>query len=172
VNIYEKLQKIKLELLEANLKKTGENKFSKFKYYELSDFVPEIVKLCEKHRIFTMFEFLIQSAVLMAFNIEKPEETVKIECPVADLDLKGANKMQMLGGIQTYARRYLYMAMFDITENDMFDANQKSESTTKEKPRNIAPEEKDELRKTHKQFRARKSDFKALWRQLFDRAEH
>jgi hypothetical protein len=51
MNIYEKLQKIKLELLEANIKKTGENKFSKFKYYELSDFVPEIVKLCEKHKI-------------------------------------------------------------------------------------------------------------------------
>lgn len=78
---------------------------------------------------------------------------MKIECPVADLDLKGANKMQMLGGIQTYARRYLYMAMFDITENDAFDAAQGKETQAiqgknqqKEKPRNIAPSEKDELK--------------------------
>jgi hypothetical protein len=43
MNIYEKVQKIKLELLEANIKKSGNNKFSGFKYYELGDFMPHII---------------------------------------------------------------------------------------------------------------------------------
>ena len=39
-----------------------------------------------------------------------------------DLELKGCNKVQALGGVETYLRRYLYMSAFDIIENDMFDA--------------------------------------------------
>ena len=38
-----------------------------------------------------------------------------------ELELKGCNKIQALGGIETYQRRYLYMCAFDIVENDMFD---------------------------------------------------
>lgn len=37
------------------------------------------------------------------------------------LDLKGANAVQTLGGVETYLRRYLYMAMLDIVESDHFD---------------------------------------------------
>ena len=39
-----------------------------------------------------------------------------------DLELKGANAIQALGGVQTYLRRYLYMNAFDIVEADMFDS--------------------------------------------------
>ena len=39
-----------------------------------------------------------------------------------ELELKGCNKIQALGGSETYSRRYLYMSAFDIIENDMFDA--------------------------------------------------
>jgi hypothetical protein len=45
-----------------------------------------------------------------------------------ELDIKGANAMQSLGGIETYQRRYLYMSALDITENDMFDASSGSGS--------------------------------------------
>jgi hypothetical protein len=39
-----------------------------------------------------------------------------------ELELKGCNKIQALGGTETYQRRYLYMSAFDIIENDLFDA--------------------------------------------------
>lgn len=121
MNIYEKIQKIKLELLEANLKKTGENKYSGFKYYELADFVPTIVKLCDKYKVFTKPDFTKENAKLVITNIEKPDEFVEYVSPLEELELKGCNKIQALGGTQTYLRRYLYMNAFDIVENDMFD---------------------------------------------------
>ncbi|MDR1364884.1 MAG: ERF family protein [Oscillospiraceae bacterium] len=49
---------------------------------------------------------------------------VTVSCPIERLEIRGANAIQNIGGMQTYLRRYLYMAMFDITENDVFDANQ------------------------------------------------
>jgi hypothetical protein len=39
-----------------------------------------------------------------------------------NLDLKGCNEIQALGGIETYQRRYLYMLAFDFVESDLFDS--------------------------------------------------
>lgn len=128
MNIYEKIQTIKTDLLKANLKKTGENKFAKYKYYELADFLPTIVNLCEKHKVCTLIEFTNESAILKAINIEKPEEIITISSPMRSLDLKGCNEIQSLGGVETYQRRYLYMSLFDIIENDMFDGGVANES--------------------------------------------
>lgn len=38
------------------------------------------------------------------------------------LELKGANAVQLLGGVETYQRRYLYMTVLDIVEADQFDS--------------------------------------------------
>jgi hypothetical protein len=64
MNIHEKVQKIKLELLGCNLKKSGSNKFSGFKYYELGDFMPHIIRLCEKHKVCTQITFHNDMATL------------------------------------------------------------------------------------------------------------
>lgn len=122
MNIYEKIQLIKKELLEANLKKTGENKFANFKYYELADFLPTIIQLCNEHKVFTRISFDYETATLEVRNIEKPDEVVYYTSPMEELELKGCNKVQALGGTETYSRRYLYQACFDIIENDMFDS--------------------------------------------------
>ena len=57
MNIYKKIQKVKRELSERELKKSGENTFSKFKYYELGDFLPSIIELCGKYGLFTKIDF-------------------------------------------------------------------------------------------------------------------
>ncbi len=128
--IYKKIQSVKVNLQRLNLKKTGENKFAKFKYYELSDFLPSLVELCEVSGLFTSVSFDNDVATLTVINSEKPEETVCVTSPMRNLELKGCNEIQALGGVQTYQRRYLYMSLFDIVENDMFDATngQKSQS--------------------------------------------
>ena len=131
MNIYEKLQKIKLELLELNLKKSGQNKFAGFAYYELSDILPSIIKLCSDNQVFTAVTYNNEVAQLSAINAEKPEETVTISSPMRNLNLKGCNEIQSLGGVETYSRRYLYMTLFDITENDMFDCLGKQEKVYK-----------------------------------------
>lgn len=127
MNIYEKIQAVKVGLLEANLKKTGENPYSRYKYYELSDFLPTVVKLCSEHKLFTKVTFNEEVATLQIINAEKPEEEVIYDSPMRAMELKGCNAVQALGGVQTYQRRYLYQAAFDITENDMFDAAKENE---------------------------------------------
>jgi hypothetical protein len=145
MNIYEKLQKIKVELLDCNLKKSGNNKFSGFKYYELSDFMPHIIRLCEKYKVCTVIRFNKEFAELLAFDSESDIPPLVITSPIEKLEIKGSNAVQALGGAQTYIRRYLYMAMFDITENDTFDATADKYETKSVKP-GISPAEKDELR--------------------------
>ena len=131
MNIYKKIQKVKKELSERELKKSGRNDFSGFSYYELGDFLPSIIELCNKYGLFTKINFekhySIKNistneintnteyqldgdvAVLTIINTDKPDEEETYSCDVKELNLKGANSIQNYGGIQTYLRRYLYM---------------------------------------------------------------
>ena len=121
MNIYEKIQHVKKEFLEKNIKKSGQNKFAGFSYYELSDITPTIIELCNKYKLFTAFRFNQEEAILEIVNVEEPKEVQLYSSPMEELELKGCNKIQALGGTETYQRRYLYMAAFDIIENDLFD---------------------------------------------------
>lgn len=121
MNIYEKIQKIKEKILTSNLKKSGNNKFANFKYYELQDFVPYVIKFCGELKLLTIFRFNNQEGILRIVNAEKPEETLEYDVPMRKVDLKGCNEVQALGGSLTYLKRYLFMNAFDITENDQFD---------------------------------------------------
>ena len=139
INIYQKMQAIKEELLEMNLKKSGLNKFANFSYYELSDFLPQIIKLCNKYNLFTQINFNKEDGTLTIIDAEEPNSKVEYITPTEELELKGCNKIQALGGTQTYLRRYLYMNAFDITENDLFD-NIAGKSTTSNKSTSPAPQ--------------------------------
>ena len=121
MNIFEKMQLAKELILKANLKKSGRNAFANYTYYELADLLPTIIQICNKVKLFTKVSFNDEYAVLEIINIEKPDETIEYTSPMKELNLKGANAVQALGGVETYQRRYLYMAAFDIIENDMFD---------------------------------------------------
>lgn len=131
MSIYKKIQIVKKKLLEANLKKTGENKFAGFKYYELADFTPKIIELCNEVGLFTKITFTNEIAALKIINSDKPEQVEEYTSPMRDLELKGCNQIQALGGVETYSRRYLYMSAFDIIENDMFDAVSNQNETKK-----------------------------------------
>lgn len=133
MSIYKKIQIVKRRLLEANLKKTGENKFAGFKYYELADFTPKIIELCNEVGLFTKITFTNEIATLKIINSDKPEQIEEYTSPMRELQLKGCNDIQALGGVETYSRRYLYMSAFDIIENDMFDAvsNQNNQKENK-----------------------------------------
>lgn len=122
MNIYEKMQKAKEMILKANLKKSGENKFAGFKYYELADILPTIIQICNELKLFTSVSFSQDVALLEIVNAEMTEEKVQYCSPMKDTTIKGCNEIQALGGVETYQRRYLYMSAFDIIENDMFDA--------------------------------------------------
>lgn len=122
MNIYEKLTKAKKMILEANLKKSGENRFAGFKYYELADITPKIIEVCEELKLHTRITFDTEYATLTITNVENTNEQLIYQSPMKELSLKGCNDIQALGGVETYSRRYLYLTAFDIIENDMFDA--------------------------------------------------
>lgn len=135
MSIYKKIQIVKQRILESNLKKSGENKFAGFKYYELADFTPAIINLCNEVGLFTKVTFGNEIAKLIIINSDKPDQREEYTSPMRTLELKGCNQIQALGGVETYSRRYLYMSAFDIIENDMFDG--KSGDTTSSEPRKL-----------------------------------
>ena len=49
--LYKKIQEIRVALQEMDLTKSGYNKFSDYKYFELSDFLPRIKKW-KKNRLY------------------------------------------------------------------------------------------------------------------------
>lgn len=133
LNIYEKITNIKSDFLKANVKKSGKNKFANYTYYELADITPVLIELCKQYGIFTKFSYTKDQATLEIVNIEKPTEREIYTSPMEELELKGCNKIQALGGSETYSRRYLYMSAFDIIENDMFDAVISEEKESQDK---------------------------------------
>ena len=122
MNVFEKLQNARVKLQNMELKKSGENAYSKFKYYELSDFLPFVNKIFEENKLFSNFSIEENRATLTVINTEKPDETIVFISPVEELELKGCNKIQALGGVHTYLKRYLYLNALEIVENDMFDS--------------------------------------------------
>lgn len=132
LNLYQKLQKCRVELQKSELKKSGHNKYADFKYYELSDFLPKVNELFDKYKLFSQFTLSREIATLEIFDSEKKLSTtdsgfeiydsVIFTNPVADLEMKGSNAIQNLGAINTYLKRYLYLNALEIIENDSFDA--------------------------------------------------
>lgn len=128
MNIYEKLQSMRVELQKKKLHKSGRNKFAGYDYFELSDILPSINQLQEKHKTCSFITFDREIAKLTILNSEKVDEKIEFTIPMATLSLKGANEVQNLGGCQTYSRRYLYLNAFEIVEHDYFDAIQGKET--------------------------------------------
>ena len=134
MNLYEKINSVKSELVKEGIKKTGENKFSNYSYFELSGFMPTIIRKCEELKLFTTVSFSAESAKLEIINAEKPEEKIEIYSPMSTANLRGCHEVQNMGAVQTYLRRYLYMAAFDIVVDDEIDKGEKNQPPKQTQP--------------------------------------
>lgn len=143
MNIFEKLQTIRVEMNQIELKRTGYNKNSNFAYYELKDFLPTIMMLFEKHKLYSKFDIQDkfindvgiwkEYATLKIVNIEAPDEVEIYETPTAEVMIGayrnketqvlmgGAQPIQNLGGKHSYLKRYLYQNAVELTEADSVD---------------------------------------------------
>ena len=121
MNIFEKLQTCRVELQKLNLKKTGENKFSGYDYFELGDFLPEVNKLFLQHKLCGLVSFGTDMAILEIVDTEKPNDKLTFTSPMSEASLKGCHPVQNLGAVETYQRRYLYMTALEIVEADPLD---------------------------------------------------
>ena len=131
-----KIQRIRVELLTYDLKQSGENKFAKFSYFALKDFIPTLNYLMDKYGVTSAFNLTNEIATLDIIDVENPNDKITFSTPVADAEVKGCTAVQNLGSIHTYLKRYLYLNAFEISENDVLgtlvgDVSLKDASATK-----------------------------------------
>ena len=111
----------RIALQSKQLKKSGENKYAGFKYYELCDFLPQVNIIFEELKLCSNFSICEDIATLKITDWEDQSFEV-FTSPIETLELKGCTKIQALGGVHTYLKRYLYLNALEIVENDMLDA--------------------------------------------------
>lgn len=159
LNIFEKLQTVRVAFQNLNVKKTGKNTFAGYEYYDLGDILPPINDLMQKHGLTSFVTFDADFARLTLVNVEKPEERIEFTSPMATVSLKGAHDIQNLGAVETYQRRYLYMAAFEIVEHDFFDATQGKQQ---KKPQQMEPPKKDSQPQKSKPSKLNKENANAI----------
>lgn len=123
MNIYQKLQKVRCELNDSPLKKSGFNKHLNFNYFELGDFVPTATKLFDKYELCPIFyiDYDSNGIEIATMRVVSGPEYIMFTCPVErPTNMQGT---QSMGAVVTYYRRYLYMACLDLVENDQVDAS-------------------------------------------------
>ena len=154
--LYKKINKMRVDL-STEMSKSGENSYSHFSYFQLKDFMPRALTLCDKNNVFTKFQ--METRIVSQIEETKTDyiednntgemkierETTKNNIKealvgvlyVTDLDtgytevftkeakeatVSGASAIQNVGATSTYMKRYMYMDLFEINENDIVDA--------------------------------------------------
>jgi len=122
MNVYEKLNEARMRFQLAGVKKSGQNKFAGYTYYELSDIVPTINGFAKDLKFTCVINVSNEVASLDFIDLEKPEDKITFTIPMAKAQLKGCHEVQNTGASVTYLKRYLYQNCFEIIENDVLDA--------------------------------------------------
>lgn len=129
MNVLEKLNTVRTEFAKSEHRKSGNNKYAGYEYFELKDFLPEVLTLFAKNGLCGIFSAANGVASLDVFNIEKPDEKIVFTCPLGSANLKACHEIQNIGACITYTRRYLWGLVVELIENDALDA-----TTGKENP--------------------------------------
>jgi len=132
MNVYKKLQQARIKLQSAPLKKSGRNTFAKYEYFELADFLPTIQTIFAEVGLCGTVSFGTELATLTIVDTDATTDTqpnfVIFSSPMSTAELKGCHAIQNLGAVQTYLRRYLWVAAMEIVEHDALDATTGSDS--------------------------------------------
>ena len=110
--------------------KTGHNKFAGYKYFELGDFLVPALRIFEGLELSSVVSFGIELATMTITDLEDGT-FVCITSPMSTASLKACHEVQNLGAVQTYIRRYLWVAALEIVEHDAIDASEGAEPKTK-----------------------------------------
>jgi hypothetical protein len=131
MNVYQKLNDARHKFHSTELKKSGHNKFAGYKYFELGDFIIPALNIFDEVGLTSIISFSKEYADMRIINVEKPEEVITISSPMSSAALKGCHEVQNLGAVQTYLRRYLWVAALEIVEHDALDSSKPIEEKKK-----------------------------------------
>jgi hypothetical protein len=130
MNVYQKLIKARAMFLKAGVEKSGKNMHLAFKYFELTDIVPQATKIFEEVGLISVVTLSTDMATMAIHNCDSPDETIYFTTPfnqiapiISNAGKQATNEMQALGSSITYIRRYLYMIALDIVEKDEMEGN-------------------------------------------------
>jgi hypothetical protein len=122
MNVYQKINAARDKFHSQELKKSGHNKFAGYQYFELGDFVVPALSIFKEVGLTSVISFGADQATMQIINTDKPEESIYITSPMSEANLKGCHPVQNLGAVQTYTRRYLWVAALEIVEHDAIDS--------------------------------------------------
>lgn len=121
MEVYRKLAVARAKLRAQVLKKSGKNKFAGYDYFELSDFLHPTLQIFDDLGLIGIVSFTKDEASLSIVDVDNGGEIV-ITSPFGSAALKGCHEVQNIGAVETYQRRYLWVAAMEIVEHDALDA--------------------------------------------------
>ena len=121
MSVHAKLMQARLKLQGMPLKKSGQNKFAGYNYFELGDFLPHVQVIFAELGLCGVVSYGDDLAVLVITDIETGQK-LEVVSPMSTAALKGCHEVQNLGAVQTYIRRYLWVTAMEIVEHDALDA--------------------------------------------------
>jgi hypothetical protein len=154
MNVYQRLSLAREKFHALKLTKTGHNKFAGYYYFELGDFLIPALRVFREAGLCSHVTFDKDVATMVIRCDDKPEDWFNIESPMGSASLKGCHEVQNIGAVETYQRRYLWVAALEIVEHDALDA-----TTGKDAPSNgihaparlafesLQPEQQDRMRR-------------------------
>ena len=122
MSVFKKLQEARVKLHNTKLNKSGENKFARFKYFELGDFIPQVTEIFNGLGLCGVVSFTQDTAYLTVHNVDEKDDFVTFTSPLIYASVEKTQPIQNLGSTHTYMRRYLWLMAMEITENDVVDA--------------------------------------------------
>jgi hypothetical protein len=121
MSVHKKLMAARVKLQSVDMKKSGQNKFAGYSYFELGDFIPHVQTIFNELGLCGVVSFDSTYASLTITDVEDGTVIV-VTSPMAEANLKGAHPIQNLGAVLSYQRRYLWMAAMELVEGDAIDS--------------------------------------------------
>lgn len=121
MTIYAKLNAARKAFHAHTMRKSGRNSFAGYDYFELGDFVRPGIAAMHDAGLCPVVSFTTDTATMRIVDVETGEE-ITITSPMSEAHLKGCHPVQNVGAVETYQRRYLWMAALEIVEADAVDA--------------------------------------------------
>ena len=142
MNVYMRLNEARERFHSAEIKKSGHNRFAGYSYFELGDFVTPALRIFKEVGLTSVIRFEQDLATMEIVNTAQPEERIVITSPMSSAALKGCHEVQNLGAVQSYIRRYLWVAALEIVEHDAVDSSPgKEKEVVKEVVKEVKKEE-------------------------------
>lgn len=158
----------RVALQKSKLTKSGNNNFAGYKYFELGDFLPAAQQIFAELGLCGIVSFGAEEATLTITDTEDNSQLV-ITSPMSTAALKGCHAVQNLGAVQTYIRRYLWVAALEIVEHDAIDMTTGKADPEQEKPE-VNIERIVESITNSADMKILQSHFKAAWL-IIDKAQ-